>query len=100
MDRGVKMDDVTKKFVKEVNAKMKRMDKTQKALSEEIDYDKTTLSRVLRYRRKLDFNVAVSIADNLNIDLEKFKSRNIGAETKDELINQMEALLIKFKELP
>lgn len=99
IERDEMMDDISKEFVKEVDNKIKRIGKTQMELSKDIDFDYSTLNRIINSKRKLDFNLAVAIATALDLDLNKFKYMKTPSESKNqiELWNELYDILEKLK---
>lgn len=93
------MDDLSKKFLEQAKNKMERIDKTQVQLAKEIGVDYSTINKTFNNYRALDFSLAVKIADNLNISIDKIFQTNPNNETIDDLIDEIDEALDKIKKL-
>lgn len=65
------MEDISKTFLNHVNKKMKRVGKMQSQLVDEIDVCYSTLNKTLNNNRVLDFSLAIKIANNLGLSIDK-----------------------------
>lgn len=90
------MDDITTIFSFKIKQKLKRIGKTQKNLAQEINIDYSTLNKILNNKRELDYAIAVKIAQNLNLSLDKLSNTAVD-QNYEELVMALDDLVNCFK---
>lgn len=94
------MGDASKVFVKEVDTKLKRIGKTRTQLAKEIKIEYATLNRIINSQRKLDFNLAVIIANHLDINLNKYLRHMEWGSSEDvrRMLDEIDVLMKKVRD--
>lgn len=93
------MNDISTDFLNQVKNKMKRIGKTQIQLAKEIGVDYSAINKTFNDNRILEYSLAVKIAKNLNLSIDKISGNNLTADTFDELVDEMDEIVKKMKSL-
>lgn len=83
------MEDISKIFLTNVKSKMKRTGKTQSQLAKEIGVCYTTLNKTFNNNRVLEFSLAIKIANNLGMSIDKSLKLNHIDKRKTNTINDI-----------
>lgn len=96
------MEDISKAFLKKAKQRMKRADKTQTQLANEIGVCYSNVNKTFNNNRTLEFSLAVKIANNLDISIDQFikldykKVENL--DNIQDIVDEMDDLIKRLRE--
>lgn len=91
------MDDISTTFLNQVKRKMKRIGKTQIQLADDIGVDYSIVNKTFNDNRILEFSLAIKIAKDLNLSIDKISRDYPICESFSDLIDDMDDIIHKLK---